>query len=212
MTAPAPLLDGRLAPTTSVIGFVEAPLASCVDAVAEYVATHLDIGAGEVSRHRVPGNLEDALQTLRPLHEGAGGDRYLLVPTRSEWTAIFDNAADGGDPRPLTGMLPDRLGCRTASMYAVPGRGSTLRIAGLTLAAPGRAGMLDAVRVLVLDRRIGSPQVQVHGDPLPGEPADPADLDLQSLDRVLRGLGIHALDSRFYLPQEGGALLLSGHA
>ena len=209
MTVVKLLLDGRLTPTTGVIGFIEASLARCVDAVERYVATHLDIALDGVERRPVTGDLEDVLGALHPLHEGATADRYLLVPTRGEWTAFFDNAADGGDPRPLTGMLPDQLACRTASVYAVPGKGSTLRIAGFTLAAPGHAGMLDAVRVLVVDRRAGSPQVQMYGDPLPGEPNDPADLDLESIDRVLRGLGIHAFDARFYLPEGTEGLLLS---
>lgn len=200
-----PLLDRRFAPATDVVGFVEAPLDECVRACRTLVAGLLDLDAGAVEQRQVGGGLEPALTELvvGPEGEQDGGSPsgyLLLAPTTApSWTALFFGR--GADHRQVVGDLPDVLDCRALTVY---GNGAV----GFTLAEPGRAGMLDAVRVLIVERRGSSPEVQTYGDPLPGEPADPAGLDLDGLATILRTFGIAAFDPGFYLPPDTEAVLL----
>jgi len=204
-----PLLDGRFAPSTELLGFVEAPFDRCVPAVRTLVAELLAIEPAAIGQQSLDGSLEEALAALTA--EGSAA-RCLLVPTvGASWTAVFFADPVAIDPRSVAGDLPEALGCRTVLAYARPGRsdgpdGSST--VGLSLAEPGRAGLLDAVRVLVVERRGGAPVVQTYGDPLPAEPDDPARLTLDSLDRLLRSLGIDAFAAAAYLPPGTHAVLL----
>jgi hypothetical protein len=200
------LLDGQLAPLGTVVGFIEAPLARCVDPVARIFAGTRGVAPERIGRSPVPGPLRPALAEL-PAANGPSADRYLLMPTDGPWTAFLDNSPSGGDPRRIAGTLPDELGCRTATVYAVPGADGGFDVLGFTLAAPGHAGLLDAVRVLILEQEDGRPRVQTYGEPLPGEP-DPVALSLDSLYRILRSLRIRAFDEDWYLPDRTEAVLL----
>lgn len=205
-----PLLDGRFLPVTAVAGFVDAPLDRCVDAVVEAAAMRLLVDPGAADRQPVHGDipLAAALDELcdRPDHTTG----YLLAPTDGgRWTAMFEDAAGPGVLGDLVADLPDTLGCRTASVYVVPGVEEVPGIVGFTLAEPGRAGMSDAVRVLIVERANGPPEVQSYGEPLAAEPPDPATLDLEALDRVLRSLGVRAFDESFYLPAGSEGLIVT---
>jgi len=206
------LLDGRFLPVTRTVGFIDAPLDRCAGPFARIVAGRLSVDPAVLVRRLVPGPLEQALAELMPPRDGPSGDRFLLAPTESSWTAFFENAADGGDPRPVAGAVPDELGCRTVTAYIVAGDDGGWDILGFTLAAPGRAGPLDAVRVLILHRQDGGYEVQSYGEPLAAEEGDPAELDLGRLDRILRSLGIRAFDADFYLPPRTEGLLVERRA
>jgi len=208
-----PLLDDRLAPLGRVLGLIEAPLDACLEPFIRLVARGLPADEVDIARQPARGPLDRALAALLPATDRPAGDRFLLAATSGRWTAFFENGAGGGDPRTYAGFLPEELGCRTATVYAVPaGPGETdgpggFAVLGYTLAAPGRAGRLDAVRVLVVHRVDGEREVQSFGDPLPGE-GDPAGFDLDRLDGVLRSLGIRAFDPDWYLPAGTEGVLL----
>jgi len=208
-----PLPTGRLALITGAFGFVEAPLERVTEPYAALVAARLTIEPGALRRQSVPGPLAAALGRLEPLREGPGpGDRHLLAPTDGDWSAYFENAVPG-DPRVAAAELPDRLGCRTLVLYAEPSdpedSASPLSTVGFTLSGPGRAGMLDALRVLIIDA--GDREPQTYGDPLPFEDTHPRDLGLELgwLDRYCRALGLRPFDQDFFFPPGTDGVLLA---
>jgi hypothetical protein len=210
------LLDGRFLPTTGVIGFVERPLTDVTDAFCAVVAAQLETGPAALRREPVEGPLASALERLRPLAPTPAGDRFLLCPTDGAWTAYFDNASTGGDPRPVAAALPDLLGCRSLIVLAAPDPGARnedpprMRTIGFSLAAPGHAGWTDAVRVLIVSHPGGQTEVQTYGDPLPVEDTGPRDLDIDTLDSYLRFLGVKAFCAAAYLPEGSTGLLITG--
>jgi hypothetical protein len=207
------LASGRLRRVTEVFGFVEAPLDRVVDPYTTLVATQLGIAPAELSRRPVAGPLTEALGELEPLRaDSSSGDRHLLAPTASDWVAYFENAIPG-DPRLVAAELPDLLGCRTLVLYATTSHAdapaSTLKTVGFTLSAPGHAGMLDALRVLIVDA--DEPQPQTYGHHLPFEDADPRDLrpELNWLTRYCAVLGLHPFDPGFYFPPSAEGVLVA---
>jgi hypothetical protein len=211
------LLNGRFLPTTGVIGFAEHQLdGQLVDAFCAVVAPRLELEPGALRRERVSGPLAGALERLRPLAPALFGDAFLLCPTIGPWTAFFDNASTGGDPRPVAAELPDRLGCRSLIVMTVPEPGASqpdaarLRIVGFTLAAPGRAGWTDAVRVQLVTRDNGGTQVQSYGDRLPAEDDDdPRAMGVEQLDGYMKSLGVNAFDASAYFPDGSTGLLIA---
>ena len=209
------LLDGRFLPTTGVIGFLERPLADLTDAFCAVVAPQLRTDPAALRREPVGGPLASALERLQPLAPTPAGDTFLLCPTNGAWTAYFDNASTGGDPRPVAAALPDRLGCRSLIVMAVPDPGARqkdparMQTIGFSLAAPGHAGWTDAVRVFIVSHLGGQTEVQTYGDPLPVEDTDLPDLDLDLLDRYLCSLGVTAFCDTAYLPEGSTGLLIS---
>ena len=106
-----------------------------------------------------------------------GDAQPVIAATEGAFDMSFSNVT-GGDPRPVAAELPDRLVCRCAIAMAVPEpcadqknlqRFQTL---GIYLAAPGRAGWADAVRILIVSRQGGETRVQTYGNPLPAEDDD----------------------------------------
>ena len=67
-----------------------------------------------VRRRYVGGSLSDALEHLAPLNAGEIR-RRLIVPTRSDWTAYFDNSILGTDPSSLP-YFARELSCRGVRM------------------------------------------------------------------------------------------------
>jgi hypothetical protein len=187
-----------LAPPTAAFGLAESSIEGLADPFAELV--------GARGRERVAGPLDAALAALLERDQ-----RYLLAPTDSDWVAWFENASPP-DPESLAADLPDRAGCRTITVYARPrdadDPASALSIVGFTLQEPGRAGLLDAVRALLVYD--DEPHPQTYGDPLPFEDADPEDLglDIDWLDRYLRALGVPALDPSSYFPSGATGLTI----
>jgi hypothetical protein len=187
-------------PLPGTFGLVEAPLARVVEPYAEVVARRLGVKPSALYRSRVSGPLDRALARL----EGPSGGRHLLAPTTADWVAYFESALRA-DPRPVAAELPDRLNCRTLLLYASPS--STV---GFALRGPGHAGMLDAIRVVIVSADEREPQT--YGDPLPFEDTAPRNLrlGLDWLDRYCHALGLRVFDPGFYFPRASTGVLLSG--
>jgi hypothetical protein len=138
-------LDGRYAPITSELGFLEQPLRVVVDAYVDWaerrerepfvppelegttVETYygpdvppepppLPPGEPALDVHELDTPLPDALERLLPLRIGAR--RFLFVPTASSWTAYFDNGWRGTDAFPPMSYLALELGCRGLRVVA----------------------------------------------------------------------------------------------
>ena len=108
------LLAPELAPLTFAWGFLEAPLGPIADTLVEWARKN----SPHVATEPVRGMFPDLLRALEPLTLPQTSE--LLVPTRSEWTAYFDNGARGGEPANAVGALAQMLGCRGIAVMSVP--------------------------------------------------------------------------------------------
>ncbi len=105
------LLDDRFAPITSEIGFLETDSRSVAEAYLEWVQP---IHAKRNVRHlrsEVNGSFAANLQSLLPL-TSVERLRFLFLPTKSDWTAYFDNGWRGTDVYSAVSYLCQKLGCR----------------------------------------------------------------------------------------------------
>lgn len=108
------LLNNRYAPLTFNIGFFHAPLTEVRDSFEKWNA---ELGR-KMECHQVSSGLSDALHLLEPLTTLR--TRQLLISTKSEWTAYFENRIVGGDAVSVVGYLSQQLGCDGLAISCVP--------------------------------------------------------------------------------------------
>ncbi len=104
------LIKNEFAPVTFRFGFVEASFPSLCNAFKQW---HRDIDAKFAVKTKfsnIVAHLETALPSLQPLTTPL--DRYLLVETKSNWTAIFANGLRVNAVFGPVSYLPLRLNCR----------------------------------------------------------------------------------------------------
>lgn len=108
---PSQILDGRYAPITSEIGFLECPAKTAADAFQEWQFPIQSARGIHLSQREVFGDVSSRLRSLLPLtsHEAR---RFLFMPTSSNWTAYFDNGWRGPDVFSTVSYLCTRIGCR----------------------------------------------------------------------------------------------------
>jgi hypothetical protein len=106
------LLGGLYRPATESILFLEVSAVHFAEWLEQWIGSHSEVG--RVQHRHVTGALADALQCLAPL-TAVAIRRRLIVPTRSGWTAYFDNSILGTDPSPLA-HFSSELSCRAARM------------------------------------------------------------------------------------------------
>ena len=216
------LLDDRLAPITSELGFVHAPVEVVGRALVDWQESiHGPRGASCTTR-TVRGDLEALLQTLLPLNTHTRR-RFLLLPTAApEWTAYFDNGAQGSDVFAHLTSLARLNGLRCVRASVVPdtasGRGSQAggRYGATVFEVYGesKAWLAGVERSVELLDDGGRWRFSQDGPPLPCE-----DLDAYRarrvkdrftpalLDRYLREFGLRAFDEDFYAPAGAGVLV-----
>jgi hypothetical protein len=216
-----PLLEDYL-PTTAEIGFLEAEL----EAVrCELVDWHRSIAKQhgyEVISRDVQGALPDLLQALLPL-TSLVACRWLLVPTRSRWTAYFDNGWGGTDAFGPMSYLAKRMGVRGVRAVVDPpeqeGRLRRTRGHGALMVEVYGAAQTDWLNVersvsLMREDRGGPWLFEQTGTPLPAE--DPAAysagkiadaLSIETVARLLASLDIDALNQDFYAPDRRAELV-----
>src|SRR5437667_4726068 len=108
------LLSGKFAPITLGFGFFEAPLRDISRALLDWRREHSR--KQEISYLDL--DLPEALALLQPLTSLRR--RELLVSTRSNWTAYFDNSLRGGDPIGTLSHLSLVLKCRSLAIDCYP--------------------------------------------------------------------------------------------
>lgn len=114
------LLKNRFAPVTFTWGFVESSFAQFSEAFIRW-QDQLDAKFGtRTERENFRATLSESLFTLEPLTTPL--DRYLLIETRSGWSAIFSNGLRVNDVHSLVAHLPTVLGCRGLEIACVPDR------------------------------------------------------------------------------------------
>ena len=220
------LLDDRLAPITSDIGFIEAPAAEAVEAfLAKEDPIHAPYGRS-FTRTAVAGTLEEVLQRLLPL-TSVHRLRHLFIPTASRWTAYTDNGHHGTDVFSAVSSLALALGCRGLRVLAAPDtiegefREARGRYGGLALEVygPRPNPILNYERVVSLINDGGRWSFDASGTPFPFEEveryAERRKRDrftFEMLERYLAELGLAPFREEFYLPESGGpAWLVERH-
>jgi hypothetical protein len=195
------LLDDRLWPITSEIGFLEYASDRLVaeylvwqeeaeqeefdprDLEVEGVTIEVYEGPDVEPRERlqpgepvfehttVEGRLEDALQALLPLSIGEHA-RVLFLPTASPWTAYFDNGWRGPDAFPPMSYLAKRLGTRGLRVVAVPPTEGRYPASTFELYGPEDREWLNFERAISAMKDGDRWRFSVSGEPLPFEELD----------------------------------------
>jgi hypothetical protein len=237
------LLDDRFAPITSCIGFLETDHARAVEAFANWQHDVFKPGAAEeawgkltdgatrilggpleiagpptIRTRSVPGPLSRALEALSPLSAGPTR-RFLWVPTRSGWTAYFDNLLHGTDATGPMSVLARRLKCRGLKVAATPDSMGTKSLYDKTrsgrygasifeLFGPQSVNSSNSIRAIyaVNDSRW---KFENSGTPLSFEEPETYKarrirdkFPFELLDRYCRALGLQPFVADFYLPPE----------
>jgi hypothetical protein len=122
----------------------------------------------------VTGDLSTLISFLEPLT--APPQRTLLIPTRSCWTAYFDNFVHGTDAYGPIGHLSDVMNCRglilTCALGAPPAASSEKRdfdTVQFELYGPGSRDPLGCLRSISVARDGGPSNFHSSGSPLPFE-------------------------------------------
>jgi hypothetical protein len=205
------LIKKDFAPVTFRFGFVESSFASLCEAFQEWFRT-IDAQKGLKTEFRtIVAPLETALLSLEPLTTPS--DRYLLVETKSNWTAIFANGLRVNDVFSPASYLPLRLNCRGLEVgYAPDGsksdRNDLIRVWGQTLFAlygPSNTDWLNRIRYLSLSNDVGGWSFSESGDVQPYEELGAYNnrriqerFTIEMLERYCRALGVELNQADFY--------------
>jgi len=162
--------------------------------------------------------LPEALLRLEPLTTPL--DRYLLVETRSNWSAIFSNGLRVNDVHSPVSYLPTVLECRGLEVAYVPDRSKTrakdaIRVYGtvaFTLHGPEETDWLNRIRSVRVANDVGGWEFAAEGDVQPYERTESYQerniverFTPEMLQSYCAALGIQLFDGDFY----GGDCLLS---
>jgi hypothetical protein len=208
------LLDGRLAPITSTMGFLEYPAAEAAAGFLDWMrAIHEPLGR-RLDERRVSGGLEEVLLGLLPL-VSILRTRWLFIPTASPWCAFVDNGHQGTDAFSAMSFLAERLGCRGMRVTAVPdtiegefkGARGEYGAVVLEVYGPERTHFLNYQRSICALHDGDRWDFSAGGTPFPFEETeryrarrirDRFTFDM--LERYLRQLGLEPFEEDFYLP------------
>lgn len=201
------LLEGKLAPLTDSLGFVQAPL-KAVEETYFHWRKNLPYDVN-IRRETMNGTLIDLLPQLEPL----GPMKNLFVSTQSNWTAYFDNNLNGADVFSHAAYVANVLGCRAVRLVCCPN--------SLTSATDSRRGRYggalfevtgpDGTPPLMYERTVwatndgGRWSFGADGTPFPFEETDAYSnrkikdrLTDEMLERYCAALGIRLFDQTFY--------------
>ncbi len=208
------LLNNDFAPVTFRFGFIETPFLALCDAFTQW-RNNLDEKFGlrtEFNSFVAP--LASAFSTLEPLTTPL--DRYLLVETRSKWTAIFANGLRVNDVVSPVSYLPSVLKCRGLEVGYAPDLSHTDRKKGIrrwghtlfALYGPDKTDWSNRIRHLhVWNDAEGwefssGGEVQFFEEPEEYEQRKIKErFPPEMLERYCKALGIELNDSEFYGPR-----------
>ena len=199
---------------TYQVGFLESPLANTLDALLKWQS---EIGAGfgrRPSYEQFVGPLQSALMRLEPLTTPP--TKVLLLETRSNWTAFFDNGLRMSDPESAVGHLCAVMPSRGIVVHCSPDRSEVtdrkaLRIYGVVsfrMFGAHRTSWLNQERAIVAMNDGGSWVFSTEGtEQAFEEPEQYAArrirdrLTDEMLERYCGACGIRLFDGAFYGPK-----------
>jgi hypothetical protein len=202
------LLDDRMAPMTSEIGFIEVESGTVARAFIDWQsAIFAPRGVSIESKELGVSTLEAALKCLLPL-ASIQPTRSVFVPTTGGWTAYFENGVKGTDAMPAMSYLAKILKVRSLRAVAIPDAAANGGRYGATIIevyGPEAREFLNYVRSVACANDGGKWVFTTAGTPLPfEEPSlykarrtqDRFTADM--LNRYLSAIGISAFDEEFY--------------
>lgn len=208
------LLNNDFAPVTFRFGFIETPFPTLCDAFARWNKTLDDKFGLTTTFTHMAGPLASAFSTLEPLTTPQ--DRYLLVQTRSNWTAIFANGLRVNDVCSAVSYLPSILKCRGLEVGHAPDlshthRKDAIRKWGHTLFSlygSEQTDWLNRIRRISVWNDVEGWQFSAEGEVQtfeePNEYEKPKireRFSAEMLERYCRALGIELNDAEFYGPR-----------
>src|SRR5215472_4160947 len=212
------LLDHKFAPTTFHIGFVECPFDEFSRTFTGW-QKEIDEKFGTRTETRsLSASLPDALLKLEPLTTPL--DRYLLIETRSDLTAVFSNGLRVNDVFSPVSYLPTLLGCRGLEVTSVPDRSTKgakdgLQVWGAVVFAlygSTKTDWLNRIRRVAVTNDVSGWQFTEDGEiqryEQPENYRSRKVMDrftVEMLESYCRALGIEVFDASFY----GGQCLVS---
>jgi hypothetical protein len=212
------LLEHKFAPTTFHVGFVECPFDEFSRAFTGWQKGSDEKFGTRTETSRVNASLPDALLKLEPLTTPL--DRYLLIETRSCWTAVFSNGLRANDVFSPVSYLPTLLGCRGLEVASVPDRSRNgvkdgLQIygaVGFGLYGPKKTDWLNRIRHVAVTNDVTGWEFSANGEIQPYENTDNYRkrnvvdrFTVEMLESYCAALGIEVFEASFY----GGQCLVS---
>jgi hypothetical protein len=208
------LLNNDFAPVTFRFGFIETSFLALCDAFTQW-HKNLNEKFGLLSEfNSFVAPLASAFSTLEPLTTPL--DRYLLVETRSNWTAIFANGLRVNDVGSPVSYLPSVLKCRGLEVGYAPDLGHTDRKSGIrrwghtlfALYGPEKTNRLNRIRYLHLWNDAegwefsSGGEVQSFEEPERYKTRKIRDrFSPDMLERYCKSLGIELSEGEFYGPR-----------
>jgi hypothetical protein len=207
-------LHNEFAPVTFQFGFIEASFPTLCDAFTRWHEELDEKSSLRTEFKSFVAPLASALSTIEPLTTPL--DRYLLVETRSSWTAIFANGLRGNDVGSPVSYLPSVLKCRGLEVGHAPdlshsNRKNGIRSWGHTLFAlygPDKTDWLNRIRYLSVWNDVGGWEFSSEGEIQSYE--EPEQYGARKikdrfspdmLERYCKALGIELSDCKFYGPR-----------
>jgi len=201
------LLDGRLAPLTFKIGFLNRSLRGVSDFYLDWTRQHHK----HVESRPVEEGLEGGLALLEPLVTPPR--RVFWLSTQSEWTAYFDNGTRGGDPFPPISFMAEQLSCRGLIATVCPHNletevGTTKGVYGAVqfeMLGPRPTDFLNCERSLSVAYEAGRWRFDASGTVQPFERVEHYKnriirnrFTVELLDEYCQALGVRLFDESYY--------------
>jgi hypothetical protein len=217
------LYSNKLAPITTSMGFIQADIQSVVDEFHVWIQeinSRLDRQLS-IDDSKITGDLETVLRNLLPLQR-SNSDKFVLIPTSSNWTAILDNGFRGTDPLTI-GYMAEKLNCLACWFVARPHAIKSIGISRegrqgaliFELYGPKHTEWLNLLRQVRLEYILGKWEFSEFGKPLPFEDTEEYQVQkvsdkfsFNSLSHCLRELDITSFSPEFYLPPESNTASL----
>ena len=200
------VLNNRFAPTTFNIGFIDTDAENIASEFVDWQQPLVESRGVQFKTKSRVGKLEELLDTLQPL-TSVERRRYLFVPTKSKWTAYFDNGWRGGDPASAIPALCLLRGHRGVRMTFSPHRLRDGLSGASILEIYGPEGMpiLNTERSIYAAYDGSSWTFGQSGEPLSFERLESyrsgpikSRFTYEMLEEYLRELEIRAFDPAFY--------------
>jgi hypothetical protein len=214
------LFNNEFAPITKEIGYLECDLPFVCSAYESWETSILGPLGMNVELENVKVDFKSILRRLFPLTSPIR-TRLAFVPTKSSWTAYFDNGPLGTDASGIISVLARKLNCRGVRAVFVPNtmpnnptketRGrygaTTLEVYG-----PGQT----PIRTIYAVNDGGKWRFAANGTAFPFEETDSYNAKKISerftgemLNRYLKNLGIDAFSETFYAPLDAVTVIAS---
>jgi hypothetical protein len=205
------LLDNRFAPITFRFGLVQCPFDDLEKAFVRW-REEIDKKFGTRTRmFRSHASLENSLLQLEPLTSPL--NRYLLIETRSAWTAVFSNGLRVNDVFSPISYLPILLGVQGLEVTAIPDRSTKASKDGLqtwgaisfALYGPKKTDWLNRIRQVGVANDVSGWEFSADGEIQPYEQAQNYRkrkivdrFTVGMLESYCRALNIELFDAEFY--------------